>query len=180
MNSLKLDEFPLLCSERLTFSQITDLDREDIFLIFKDPLVVKYYNIKKLETVSQADQIIEYFDVRWKKKTGLRWAIRLNGRLIGTIGFHNLTSQNIEIGYELNSEFWNKGYMNETLKTILEFGFNTLFTQTIIGKVDIENFQSIKSLKKYGFISTNVITELKTDDFHLNLDTLTLSRKEFY
>lgn len=179
MSNIKLKEFPLLYSDRLTFTPITVVDNEDVFLIFSDPLVVKYYNIKKIETEDQAKQIIDYFHMRWQEKIGVRWAIRLNGRLIGTIGFHNFTSESVEIGYELNSEFWNNGYMKETLETILHFGFNTLMIQTVIGKVDVDNVSSIKSLKRCGFNSTNVITELKTDDFHLHLDTLKLNSEDF-
>ena len=136
-------------------------------------------HIKKIETLAQAKNIIQFFKNRWEKKEGIRWGIREGDDLVGTIGFQNFGEEAIEIGYELNSGFWGQGIMKEALNIVLDYAFKTMNVSVVIGKVDIKNLNSMNSLLKVGFSSVNSINELITEDFHLILETYSLSSNQY-
>ena len=57
-----------------------------------------------------------------------------------------------EVWYKLHIDFWNKGYATESLKAILNFGFETLKLHRIEAGCAVENIGSIKVLEKVGMI----------------------------
>lgn len=76
-----------------------------------------------------------------------------NAGLIGTCTLFHLDAQcrRAEIGYALLPEYWGRGYMQEALKPLIQFGFDELSLNRIEADVDPENFPSIKALERFGF-----------------------------
>jgi RimJ/RimL family protein N-acetyltransferase len=84
--------------------------------------------------------------------------------LIGNCGFPKLDNLNRagEVGIFIgNKDYWGKGYGQEVLKLLLDFGFNILNLHNISLKVYSFNQQAIKCYKKVGFKEAGRIREAK-------------------
>lgn len=85
----------------------------------------------------------------------MRWGIEVKGEkgLIGSIGFNAWSPKHkrAEIGYEIHSDYWIKGYMSEAIDKILSFGSQNLGLTRIGAVVFIENDASNILLSKMGF-----------------------------
>ena len=59
------------------------------------------------------------------------------------------------MGYELTPEFQGKGFIQEALSKVINFGFNKLNLQIIEAFTDKNNKPSINALLKYNFIQNS-------------------------
>lgn len=57
-----------------------------------------------------------------------------------------------EVWYKINTSFWKKGYATESLKAVIDFGFETLKLHRIEAGCAVNNIGSIKVLEKAGMI----------------------------
>ena len=75
-----------------------------------------------------------------------------NKQLIGTCGIriNNVDLREANIGYELNSQFWGKGYATEAALAILRFGFEELGMHRIVANTLAVNKGSVRVLEKLG------------------------------
>ena len=94
--------------------------------------------------------------------TGIYYDILLkeNQRVIGSAGFHTWWRKHdrAEIGYWLNDEAdRGKGYMNEVLPMLLDYGFTKMNLHRIEAFTSMDNEASINLLKKYGFLEEATI-----------------------
>jgi RimJ/RimL family protein N-acetyltransferase len=74
--------------------------------------------------------------------------------LIGSCGFIGLDHLNqiAEIGLFIgNKNYWNKGYGTESMKLLLDYGFNALNLNNVMLRVYSFNERAIKMYKKLGF-----------------------------
>lgn len=149
------DENLILESERLLLRPIKESDADDIFEIFSDIEVMKYYDLLPFLTINDAINQVDIFRKCLSEKTMIRWGIELkaNGKLIGTCGFFAFSEENrkAEMGYELNREYWNKGIMSESLKMIMDFIFRETDINRIETYVEPMNTASLNLLESLGF-----------------------------
>ncbi len=80
-------------------------------------------------------------DIEEKKFIGL---IGIN---IGKPGYSSA-----EIWFKIHSEYWNKGYATESLKTVLKYCFDELKLHRVSAGCAVENTASKKVLEKAGMI----------------------------
>lgn len=57
-----------------------------------------------------------------------------------------------EVWYKLHPQFWNKGYATESLKAVINFGFESLHLHRIEAGCAVDNIASIKVLEKAGML----------------------------
>ena len=164
MLSKILSTFPTLTTERLTLRQPLDSDAQQIFLLRSDTIVNKYLDRPPSETVEDALSFIRIVNENFKNNTSLYWAITQtdNEKLIGTICLFDFSDElkKCEIGYELLTDYQGQGIMNEALKKIIEFTFQTLGIETIDAFTHKENQSSTKLLQKYNFEDMGSIDEV--------------------
>jgi RimJ/RimL family protein N-acetyltransferase len=120
-------EFPELETSRLKLTKLINEDAKSIFELFSDELVIKYYDLEALTELSQAENLIKFFQSRFDENTGVRWAVRLKetNQFVGTCGFNswNVKMKNAVIGYDLISSFWGKGIATEAVNRIVKAAF---------------------------------------------------------
>lgn len=87
-----------------------------------------------------------------------RWIIVLkeNKEKIGTCGFHcwDTNTHEVEVGYDLQPDYWKNGYMSEALTAILAFSKNEMRTNKVYARIYPENAASINTAEKAGFVRT--------------------------
>lgn len=149
--------FPLLETERLQLHALTLENAGDMFLLRGNHLAMKFIGKPVLKSVREAEQLITGYEDHVKSGDGITWGITLkseNVGLIGSIGFHRLEKQNYraEIGYMLHPDQWKKGYMNEAITKVLEYGFNNMGLHSVEARINPENRNSAQILLKNGFV----------------------------
>ncbi|AGK53816.1 GNAT family N-acetyltransferase [Bacillus sp. 1NLA3E] len=154
---------PTLTTDRLILREITMKDTVDIFRIFSLKEVTQYYGVKTFTTLQESGNLIGTFSKSYQDRRGMRWGIERKDQkgLIGTIGF-NLWSpihRRAEIGYEIHSYFWNRGYATEAVMKIVSYGFENLKLNRIGAIVLSENEASIHLLKKLGFEEEGILRD---------------------
>jgi len=148
-------ELPTLDTGQFELRMIRPEDAEDLFAIFGDPEVMRYWSTPALENLEAARvlarEIRQYFDDRSLFQWGL---VRPeDDRVIGTCTLSTLDVQNrrAELGYALAQSEWGKGVMTEVLPVLVRFGFETLGLHRIEADVDPRNPASFRLLEQLGF-----------------------------
>ena len=153
--------FPILETERLRLREIVLSDAEAIFTCFSNNDVTRYYGQDPLTKLEQAEQFVEFFAKNYREKRGVRWGIELieTNELIGTIGFNAWSPKHMraEIGYELQPQYWRKGYATEAVKKVISYGFDNLGLTRIGAIVFLENAASNELLIKLGFEKEGIL-----------------------
>ncbi|WP_379140815.1 GNAT family N-acetyltransferase [Paenibacillus sp. sgz500992] len=161
-------EFPVLETDRLRLREITAEDAEGIFACFSSSEVMRYYGQEPLTTLAQAGEYVDFFADSFRDKRGIRWGIELKGSkgLIGTIGFNAWSPkhQRAEIGYELNPDFWRKGYAAEAVSRVLAYGFERMELTRIGAVVFTGNEVSKALLVKQGFQQEGLLRNYMVQD----------------
>lgn len=147
--------FPELESERLLFRKIVIGNAKDLFLIRSNDDVMRYMDVPRHYSISDSEKLIRSVEESYKKETGIIWAIveKYTNSFIGYIGFIRIFPEHCraEIGYALKPEYWGKGYMYESIKRMVRFGFNNMRLHSIEANVNPDNEKSKKVLEKIGF-----------------------------
>jgi len=179
--------FPTIKSKRLILDEIRDEDKESVFELFSNEEVTKYYDLAAFENIQQAEKLISLVQSRFKDKLGIRWAIRMkdDGKLIGTCGFNswNVTFRSTIIGYDVNRQYWGKGYITEALTHIIKAAFDGKLSCDNINRIQADtipgNIASEKVLLKLGFSEEGIHRQCAfwKNEYH-DLKTFSLLRDE--
>ncbi len=112
-------------------------------------------DVPGFESIDDAEKLINSVEESYKKQTGINWAIieKQSKSFVGYFGFFRIIPEHCraEIGYALKPEYWGKGYMHETLKRMVRFGFDNMKLHSIEANVNPDNEKSKKVLEKIGF-----------------------------
>ena len=157
------DKNLILESDRLLLRPIKESDADDIFEIFSDKEVMRYYDLLPFSSINDAVNQVDIFRKCLSEKTMIRWGIELkeSGKLIGTCGFFAFSEESLkaEMGYELNSNYWNRGIMSEALKIIIDFIFRETDINRIEAYVEPMNTASSKLLESLGFTKEGLLRQ---------------------
>jgi ribosomal-protein-alanine N-acetyltransferase len=90
------------------------------------------------------------------KRKWIYWAICVQHRpeLIGTICLWNFSDDlsTAELGYELHPDFHGMGYMDEAVKQVIQYSFETLGISRLDAYTHRENIRSTRLLEKNRFM----------------------------
>lgn len=157
-NDLLLDE---LSTERLVLRKLVIGDANSIFNNWaNDPEVTKYMTWNAHKSVEDTKQILDIWLNEYKEPKTIRYGIVLkeNNELIGAIDVVDYIDNNPEIGYCLSRKYWNKGYMTEACKAVVEYLFAVGY-KTILIEADERNIGSNRVIDKVGFKFANKETK---------------------
>lgn len=142
----------ILETERLLLREFQSSDAENMYLLNLNPEVIKYTGDEAFSSIESALNFIENYDHYQKFGFG-RWAVivKETNKFIGWCGLKFSPDKNeTDIGFRFFQECWNKGFATESATACLNFGFQTLKINRIIGRAMKENTGSIKVLEKIG------------------------------
>lgn len=155
INDQVFEQFPILESERLYYRSYRKEDALDLLEVRSDKKVMKYMDSKPYERIDEAIKRIEDCQESFKNKEGINWVIveKESNAFVGDFGYWRLIRSHCraEIGYALKPEYWGKGYMQETFKTVLNFAFKQLKVHSLEANVNPQNEASKRLLLKMGF-----------------------------
>ncbi|CCV64544.1 GCN5-related N-acetyltransferase [Alteracholeplasma palmae J233] len=130
-------------------------DYKDLFEYGSDYKVIKLLSWGPYLTKTEAYDTIKYhFLERPKRGLPVGYAIvdlKLN-KMIGTLDFHTIHPDNtVEIGYVLNSNYWNQGIMKKAVSKLIKIGFFQLNYETLLIGHAESNLASMKVIKANHF-----------------------------
>ncbi|MEC5158335.1 GNAT family N-acetyltransferase [Chryseobacterium sp. MP_3.2] len=147
-------------TQRLILREIILEDVDRIFLLDKNPEVMKYIGVKPVKTLEESVETIKNIRKQYTENGIARWAVieKEANLLIGWSGLKILRQPingfvNVyELGYRFLPEYWGKGFATEAARAVLDYGFKELNLNKIYACVTIDNLNSVKILKhKLGF-----------------------------
>jgi RimJ/RimL family protein N-acetyltransferase len=89
----------------------------------------------------------------WLKpgRNEVRFAIELDGRLIGGAGYYRRRSGTAELGFWLGRAWWGRGYATEATQAVLRHGFEAGRLPGFTSSHFVDNAASAGVLRKLGF-----------------------------
>ncbi|MFD2444593.1 GNAT family N-acetyltransferase [Bacillus sp. CGMCC 1.16607] len=145
--------YPSIETERVSLRVLSLDETEKVYKHFSDKNITEYMDIEPCKDHVEAAEIITYH----LEDLGCRWGMydKEYDDFIGTCGFHYIREMEeqviAEVGYDLAKPFWGKGLMNETMKALIDFGFNCMNLDVIDATVDPQNERSIVLMDRLGF-----------------------------
>jgi len=152
MNAI-ISSFRVLKTERLILRALELNDAPAILSLRSDVCVNEFLDRPATNNLDEAVAFIKKIQKSVEHDDSMYWAITCNDVLIGTICLWNLDIENdiAEIGYELKTESQGKGFMNEAIRTVIDFAFKTMCVKTITASIKQGNMKSIQILEKNKF-----------------------------
>lgn len=163
MTSIQGDRLPTLLGSRVSLRWLEDRDAADLFAVFSDPDVMRYWSWTPWTDEGAAVEMIESVRRCFAAGTLYQWGVTLRDEdaVIGTCTLADIHAQNrrAEIGFILRRDHWSRGLMTDATRTLLGFAFDQLNMHRIEADVDPRNEASIRLLERLGFVREGYLRE---------------------
>jgi RimJ/RimL family protein N-acetyltransferase len=144
-------------TDRLLLRRWTDADSEPYVTLCGDPEVMRHIaDGSTLEPAAAVAQI-ERFERHWEQYGYGLWAVELldGGGFVGFAGlsqplFLPEVMPAVELGWRFAVTHWGKGYATEAGRAALDFGFDQVGLDRVIGIADDSNTASWRVMEKLG------------------------------
>lgn len=176
--------FPTLETERLLLREIYPEDVTALLKHFGNPEVVKFIGMQPIKTIDQANEWLKWMGGWYAAGDSLRWSIVLKPEPV-FVGFAGLNNWNREAHYaQLNcdvaSPHWGHGYGPEAMRTIIEFGWDSLKLNRIEAHVVSGNTRSTRVMERLGFRQEGVLRQrLRKGGKYYDVSLFSLLRDEY-
>jgi [ribosomal protein S5]-alanine N-acetyltransferase len=156
MLQLNFTPFPTIVTERLLLRALTTDDVNEIFTLRSNEGLLIYLDKAPEKSVEETFLFIESIKKNIENNDSILWGIALkeSGIIVGTICYWRIEKQHYraEIGYVLNQAEQGKGIMDEAIKAVLKYGFETMQLHSVEANINPANASSRKVLIKNGFV----------------------------
>lgn len=150
------DPFPKIVTARLLLREVIIADATALFFLRSDAAVLKYLDKDPDKSVEETIGFINRVKKDKENNDGILWGITVkdSDTLVGTICFWRMQKEHFraEIGYALHPAQQGKGIMDEAIKAVLQYGFETMQLHSAEANVNPSNEASIKLLERNGFV----------------------------
>ena len=154
-------QLPVLAGKRLVLRTPVMHDAGDFYSFARDKENCRYVLWEAHESVSDSRDVLRGIIRRNRRGDPATFAIALktDSRLIGTIGFQWIDTENrsCEVGYSIARRLWNRGLGTEALEILLPFAFEKLHLNRVEAKHDVLNPASGKVLLHLGFCQEGIM-----------------------
>jgi [ribosomal protein S5]-alanine N-acetyltransferase len=127
---------------------------KDVFEYASDPAFCEFIDSTPARSVIDAEAFISSIIKDNEVGRRIYWAVTLNGRAIGTVGYvarYALRHKTIELGYGIGAKYWGQGYFSEAARAVIRHGFDVLGFKRIEIPTRADNMRSINGAIRLGF-----------------------------
>ncbi len=139
---------------RVTLREFTAADAQRWWQLQCDPRMSRYTADGGVQSAEEIERILRDVVCADYRTYGYgRWAVihREHDQLIGFSGLKYLPQHDeVDIGYRFAPDYWGQGLATESSAAVMEYGWNVLQLQRIVGMVLPENTASVRVLEKLG------------------------------
>ena len=153
----------IIKTKRFVLREFSVEDAKEFYNMNLDAEVMKHTGDVPFQSVEEAEEFIINYDHYQKYGYG-RWTIIEKGseNYIGWCGLKMTESLNeIDLGFRIKKEYWNKGIATETAKAVLDFALTKLEITKVVARAMKDNTVSIKVIKKLGMKFRNEFVDEK-------------------
>ena len=156
--------FPALETSRLRLREITLQDAPALFAIHGDAALMRWFGFDPLPDLTAAENLVKVFAAwRTQANPGTRWGIQLkhDPLLLGSCGLYgwNRNWRKCTIGYELAAHVQSRGYMQEALCVMIDWGFDKMKLNRIEAEIHPDNQASLRLAAKLGFVKEGLLRQ---------------------
>ncbi|MFO1340096.1 MAG: GNAT family N-acetyltransferase [Burkholderiaceae bacterium] len=156
---------------RLLLRPLEDRDADDLWAIFSDPAVMRYWSTPAWTERAQAQRVIDGDREALASRRDLRLglALREGGRVVGTISLYKIDApcRRADIGYALGAAHQGSGLMHEALSAVVGLAFDhrpgspfdDLRLNRLEADIDPRNVASARTLERLGFRHEGTLRE---------------------
>ena len=155
---------PMMETDRLILRQLTNDDAADYLDIFSNEEVTRHYDVDIMTRIEEAEALIDRHNGHYQNQVSIRYVLQLKDsrKVIGTFGLYDFKDrESVEIGFDLNREYWKQGYMSEAIRRVIEFSFQELGVGAVFGGFLKPNTASENLLKRLGFTRDKVLDNIE-------------------
>lgn len=156
MLNLNFSFFPVFKTERLVLRQVMPTDAVSLMKIRGSDQAMRYIPRPRAKTIEDALVVIDMLSSGINEGKSINWAIcniENPEEIFGIIGYVNFYVEEgkAEVGYMLHPDYWGKGYINEAIKVVEDYGFEQIGIDVIEAKIDPRNENSLKILLRNNY-----------------------------
>ncbi len=160
----------ILETERLILRRLIMDDLDELFALYSDPEIRKYFPEGVLNYEDTKDELEWFLNGHPKHPELGLWATihKATGKFIGRCGLLPWTIDDrleIEIAYLIDKEFWGQGLATEAAQGILKYGFEQLKLSRLICLIDPDNVASQRVAEKIGMNLERKVDGIDGDNF---------------
>ena len=146
---------PTLQTPRLTLRSLEVSDDADVFAVFSDPMVMRYWDGAVMKTREDAMKYIDHIHHGFRRRELFQWGIadRETSAVLGTCTLTHFSPihERAEIGFAIRQERWGQGLGSEAVAAVVAFAFEKLNLHRIEADVDPRNERSLRVVERLGF-----------------------------
>ena len=148
-------------TKRLTLRKFKVEDANDMFVWASNPEVVKYLSYKPHTSPEATADLLKGWVGAYNSNQVYNWAIELNGIVVGSISVVDSSDKcsYCHLGWQIDKPFWNKGYMTEAAKAVVDFLFSKVGYNRIQSGHDARNIGSGRVMQKVGMTLEGTLRE---------------------
>lgn len=153
----------ILQTPRLILRMPVAADADAVFAMRSDPVVQRYGSHAPWSHRSEALAWIARNERGMAAGEHAQFAIerREDGAVIGTCALYafDRPCRRAEVGYALAKPEWGRGYANEAVTCLLDWGFDHLDLNRVEADIDPRNVPSARALERLGFVCEGHLRE---------------------
>jgi ribosomal-protein-alanine N-acetyltransferase len=183
LSRIVLEQTPLMTA-RLVLRQLGPNDANDIFHYANDPEVTQHTTWNAHRTAAESLTFIEQTIAAYQRGENVELALELreSKKVIGTCGMVSISAEHCrgELAFAMAKEHWGSGLMGEALTAMLTFGYGPLQLNRIWARVDPDNMNAMRVLKRAGWQFEGTLRQdVKVRGQFRDVKLYSLLKKEF-
>lgn len=154
---------------------------------YKDKEGAKYSLWDEHKSSELTKKLFEIWYKEYPKLDVYRWVIELKEtkELIGIIDSQSNKYEDygaFELGYSLSKKYWNKNYMTETIKRVIEFFMEDVEANVVYAECMSDNKASERVMQKVGMTKEGVLKDrvINKENKVNDLISYSITKKEYF
>ncbi|MEW6736794.1 MAG: GNAT family N-acetyltransferase [Acidobacteriota bacterium] len=172
-----------LNTERLHLRKFIPTDLEAFYQLNSDLEVIKYIRPGSPFTKAEVETWLKIKIRHWQEHHFGIWVMeyKQDNSIVGFCGLQYLenTSQ-VEVGYRLAKRYWQQGLATEAAKASIQYGFDIINLNEIVGITHPENLKSQRVLTKIGLSYRKEAYFYNTDVKYFSISRAEYNNSAFY
>lgn len=162
-------------TSRLLLRKIRVEDYMDMYRYTSKEEVARYVTWNVHKNSDETRSVCQMWVDQYKDDNRYHWAIVFDNRVIGNIEIGKIIDTTAFAGWQLDSEYWNKGIMTEAAAAVRDYMFEEIGIERLNAGFILENIGSGRVMQKIGMknVSSNeYYDKLPKEEHKLEVDGL--------
>ncbi|HEY2628652.1 MAG TPA: GNAT family N-acetyltransferase [Usitatibacter sp.] len=153
----------VLETARVKLRFVEERDVDAVYAVYSDPVVARYLSRPAQTDRAEAVKMVGNILAGYGDGSSVAFAMerREDGVVMGIVMLFRMheESRRAEIGYSMARAYWGQGYMDESLRTAIDYAFGPMNLNRLEADIDPRNVSSAKSLVRLRFKAEGVLRE---------------------